>query len=357
MSKNIVLLPGDGVGPEVVSATVGVLDKVGDFSFSEQPIGGYAIDEFGEPLPAVTLKACRQADAVLLGAVGGPQWESEDPEAPRPEQGLLALRKGLGVHANLRPTRVYEGLTGLSALREDRVSGGVDFLIVRELLGGIYFGEKGHDEDGTYDVCRYTDEQIMDVGRTAFELATQRALAQPGSRPRLVSVEKANVLETSRRWQELMGRLHVEEYPSVSFRTMLVDNAAQQLNLNPRQFDVIVTENMFGDILSDQAATIAGSLGMAPSASLSKEGPGLFEPVHGSAPDIAGENRANPVGAILSGAMALRYSLEMPEEAAAIEEAVKSTLGGGLFRRPVRTPDIGGNATTSQLADAVKERL
>jgi 3-isopropylmalate dehydrogenase len=355
MSKNVVVLPGDGVGPEVVGAAVDVMQAVGDFSFNFKSIGGYAIDKRGESLPETTLKACQGADAVLLGAVGGPQWESDDPEAPRPEQGLLALREGLNVHANLRPTKVLKSLVKLSALNKEKVKDGVDFMMVRELLGGLYFGEKGRDHGGSYDVCRYTDQQIKNVGRTAFELSVERSV-ESGHVPRLVSVDKANVLETSRRWRELMEQLHLEEYPMVFFSNMLVDNAAQQLNINPRQFDVIVTENTFGDILSDQAATLTGSVGLSPSASLSRDGPGLFEPIHGSAPDLAAD-RANPVGAILSGAMALRYSLDMPEEASAIEAAVEKTLAGGLFRHSVRTEDIGGRATTRQMTQAVLRNL
>lgn len=356
MSKDIVVLPGDGIGPEVTSAAVTVMREMGDFSFNEQPIGGYAIDEFGDPLPERTVDTCLVSDAVLLGAVGGPQWESSDPQAPKPEQGLLRLRQAMRAHANLRPTRVYKGLAKLSALSKEKVKDGVDFVIVRELLGGIYFGDKGHDETGSYDVCHYTDKQIQNVGRTAFELAIERS-TKTGLVPRLTSIDKANVLETSKRWRELMGRLHQDEYPMVFFRNMLVDNAAQQLNINPAQFDVIVTENMFGDILSDQAATIAGSLGMAPSASLSMEEPGLYEPIHGSAPDIAGKGIANPIGAIRSAAMALKYSLDMPEGADAIETAIDRTFRLRSFSRLLRTPDIGGQATTEQVTRAVLRHL
>ncbi len=355
MNKNIVVLPGDGAGPEVTDAAVSVLQAMSNCTFEEYAIGGDAIDKFGEPLPTATLEACREADAVLLGAVGGPKWESNDPEAPRPEQGLLDLREGLGVHANLRPTRVYDGLLKFSPFKPERVKG-VDFVVVRELLGGLYFGEKGEDETSSYDVCRYTDEQVRNVGRTAFELALERSIVS-GRVPRLVSVDKANVLATSRRWRKIMEQLHLEEYPMVFFRNMLVDNAAQQLNIGPEHFDVIVTENTFGDILTDQAATLNGSVGTAPSASLGSDGPGLFEPIHGSAPDIAGKNRANPIGAILSGAMALRYSLDMPEEAAVIETAVGATLKSRFFQRGIRTPDIGGRATTERVAKAVISRL
>lgn len=338
-----------------MEAAVSVLQAVGDFTFEERAIGGAAIDESGEALPPATLDACRAAGAVLLGAVGGPKWESDDPEAPRPEQGLLDLRKGLGVHANLRPTRVYNGLTRFSPFKRRTVKD-ADFVIVRELLGGIYFGEKGDDETSSYDVCRYDDEQIRDIGHKAFELAVERSIVS-GRVPRLVSVDKANVLATSRRWRKIMERIHLEEYPMVFFRNMLVDNAAQQLNIGPEHFDVIVTENMFGDILTDQAATLNGSIGTAPSASLGRNGgPGLFEPVHGSAPDIAGMNLANPIAAILSGAMALE-SLDMPEEAAAVKSAAEATLESRFFQRSIRTPDIGGFATTRQVAGAVIKRL
>lgn len=352
MNKNIVVLPGDC--PEVTTAAVTVLQAVGDFSFNERLIGGCAIDEFGDPLPSATLEACQQADAVLLGAVGGPKWESSDPDAPRPEQGLLGLRQGLNVHANLRPTRVYDSLAKISPFKNKRIKG-TDFIIVRELLGGIYFGDKGQDETGTYDVCHYTDEQIKNVGRTAFELAIERSI-ESGRVPKLVSVDKANVLETSKRWRALMEELHLKEYPAVFFRNMLVDNAAQQLNINPWQFDVIVTENLFGDILTDQAATLNGSIGLSPSASLGLDGPGLFEPIHGSAPDIAGKNKVNPIGAILSGTMALKH-LDMPQEAGIIESAVEKTLKGGFLGRSFRTEDIGGRATTQQVTRAVLRHL
>src|SRR5215210_4633119 len=304
MSARIVALPGDGIGPEVTEAALEVLDRLGDFEVTEHAIGGAAIDADGTALPDETLEACRTADAVLLGAVGGPKWESTDPEAPRPEQGLLGLRKGLGLFANLRPVRPSPALLDASPLRRERIEG-TDLLVVRELTGGIYFGERGRDDDRAFDTCTYSVGEIERIARVAFRAASSR----------VTSVDKANILDTSRLWREVVTRLHSEEFALVELEHMLVDNAAMQLVAAPRHFEVVLTENMFGDILSDEAAMLTGSIGMLPSASLGDGGPGLFEPVHGSAPDIAGDGVANPLATILSAAMMLRHGLGMADEA------------------------------------------
>jgi 3-isopropylmalate dehydrogenase len=322
----VVLLAGDGIGPEVVAAARRVLDRVGTFAYAEQPIGGASIDAHGVPLTDEALAACRGADAVLLGAVGGPRWETTDPDAPRPEQGLLGLRKGLGLYANLRPVRPSASLLGASPLRAERI-GGTDLLVVRELTGGIYFGDSGRDADRAHDDCAYTVAEIERIASVGFEAAR-------GRRRRLTSVDKANVLETSRLWRETVSRL-AGEHEDVELEHMLVDNAAMQLVADPARFDVIVTENLFGDILSDEAAMLTGSLGMLPSASLGEGGPGVFEPVHGSAPEIAGRGTANPLATILSAALMLRHGLAMPAEAERIEDAVEAVLARGI-----RTPDL-----------------
>src|SRR5690348_9436628 len=293
----IVLLPGDGIGPEIVAATRRLLETVGDFEFEERLLGGCSIDADGVALTDEVLEACRNADAVLLGAVGGPRWDTTDPDAPRPEQGLLGLRKGMGLFANLRPVRPSPALVSASPLREERIAG-TDLLVVRELTGGIYFGDSGRDGDSAHDTCEYSTAEIERIARTGFEAARRRAEGADRS-PRVTSVDKANVLETSRLWREVVGGI-ASDYPDVELDHLLVDNAAMQLVSRPAEFDVIVTENLFGDILSDEAAMLTGSLGMLPSASLGEKGPGLFEPVHGSAPDIAGKGIANPLATLLS---------------------------------------------------------
>ena len=339
----IVLLPGDGIGPEIGAAATTVLQALGDFEITEHLVGGASIDEHGTALTDEVLEACRAADAVLLCAVGGPKWDTTDPDKPRPEQGLLGLRKGLGLFANLRPVRPSEALLDASPLRRDRIEG-TDLLVVRELTGGIYFGESGRDGDRAHDDCAYTVGEIERIARVAFEAAGERD-------GRLTSVDKANVLETSRLWRETVTKL-APEYKDIELDHLLVDNAAMQLVSNPTGFDVIVTENLFGDILSDEAAMLTGSLGMLPSASLGEDGPGLYEPVHGSAPDIAGTGKANPLATLLSVAMMLKYGLGMHDEAAKLEAAVDSTLVQGL-----RTPDLGGESTTEEMTDAVLAAL
>jgi 3-isopropylmalate dehydrogenase len=336
VSARIVLLPGDGIGPEIVAATVRVLDSVGDFALDEQPIGGASIDVHGTALTDAVLDSCRAADAVLLGAVGGPQWDSTDPDAPRPEQGLLGLRRGLGLYANLRPVRPSPALVGASPLREERIAG-TDLLIVRELTGGIYFGDKGRTADTAFDTCSYSRPEIERIAAIAFEAARERAGS--GGSGQVTSVDKANVLETSRLWRQVVTEFGTRN-PDVALDHLLVDNAAMQLVWRPADLDVVLTENMFGDILSDEAAMLTGSLGMLPSASLGDDGPGLFEPVHGSAPDIAGRGIANPLATFLSAAMMLRHGLGMATEAAAIEEAVDAVLERGL-----RTPDLARGAS------------
>jgi 3-isopropylmalate dehydrogenase len=345
VSARLVLLPGDGIGPEIVAATRRLLEAVGEFEFDERLVGGASIDAHGTALTDEVLEACRAADAVLLGAVGGPKWDTTDPDAPRPEQGLLGLRKGLGLYANLRPVRPSPALVTASPLREERIAG-TDLLVVRELTGGIYFGDSGREGDAAHDDCRYTVAEIERIARMAFEAAGQR-----GNRsPRVTSVDKANVLETSRLWRETVTRV-AADYDGVELEHMLVDNAAMQLVSRPSDFDVIVTENLFGDILSDEAAMLTGSLGMLPSASLGEQGPGLFEPVHGSAPDIAGEGIANPLATFLSAALMLRYGLEMPEQGATIEEAVDAVLERGL-----RTRDLAAvEPETPPMADLPAE--
>jgi 3-isopropylmalate dehydrogenase len=351
-SPRIVVLAGDGIGPEILSAARGLLEAIGDFEFVEHPVGGTSIDEHGTALTDEVLEECRGADAVLLGAVGGPKWDTTDPGAPRPEQGLLALRKGLGLYANLRPVRPSPALVDASPLRPDRISG-TDLLVVRELTGGIYFGESGRDGDRAHDDCEYSVAEIERISHVAFDAARRRGGSDGG--PRVTSVDKANVLETSRLWRETVERV-AREYGDVELDHMLVDNAAMQLVANPARFDVILTENMFGDILSDESAMLTGSLGMLPSASLGADGPGLFEPVHGSAPDIAGTGTANPLATFLSVAMMLRHGLGVPEQASAIEAAVDAALERGL-----RTPDLAGpdseTVGTDEMTAAVIEGL
>ena len=334
---HIATLPGDGIGPEVMAAGLEVLAAVGEFDVESHIFGGASIDANGIALTDEVLAACRAADAVLLGAVGGPKWDTTDPSKPRPEQGLLGVRKGLGLFANLRPVRAIEALHSASPLREERIAG-TDLLVVRELTGGIYFGAKTRTAHDASDLCIYSVEEIERIARVAFAAA----------RTRVTSVDKANVLETSRLWREVVVRVHAEEFPDVELEHLLVDNAAMALVSTPSRFDVIVTENMFGDILSDEAAMITGSIGMLPSASLGSGGPGLFEPVHGSAPDITGTGAANPLAMFLSIALMLRRGLDMEEQAGAVESAVDRALADGL-----RTRDLGGSATTAQATAAV----
>ncbi len=342
MPHRIVTLPGDGIGPEIMAPTLELLGTLGDFEFEEHVFGGASIDAHGTALTDEVLDACRGADAVLLAAVGGPKWDTTDPDAPRPEQGLLGLRKGLGLYANLRPVKPLPALYDASPLRRERIEG-TDLLVVRELTGGIYFGEKRRDAELASDLCAYTVEEIERIARVGFRAA----------RSRVSSVDKANVLETSRLWRETVIRVHSQEFPNVELEHVLVDNAAMQLVSAPRHFDVILTENLFGDILSDEAAMLTGSIGMLPSASLGAEGdPGLFEPVHGSAPDIAGRGIANPLAMFLSAALMLRHGLSLESEAAAVESAVQRALDGGL-----RTADLGGEDGTAQATRTVLDNL
>jgi 3-isopropylmalate dehydrogenase len=338
----IVTLPGDGIGPEVLAAALEILNHVApDLEYEERLIGGAAIDATGTALPDETLDAARSSTAVLLAAVGGPKWDTTDPDKPRPEQGLLGLRQGLGLYANLRPVRPLPALYDASPLKREVIER-TDLLVVRELTGGIYFGDKGRGNGRAHDVCSYTEAEVERIARTAFQAA----------RSRVTSVDKANVLETSRLWREVVMRVHSAEFPNVELEHVLVDNAAMQLIASPRHFDVILTENMFGDILSDEAAMLTGSIGLLPSASLGGDGPGVFEPVHGSAPDIAGQGVANPLAMFLSAALMLRHGLAREEDASRIESAVDRALEAGL-----RTGDLGGDATTAEATRAVLEEL
>jgi 3-isopropylmalate dehydrogenase len=342
MAPKIVLLPGDGIGPEIMRSALEVLDAVGvDLDTEEHVFGGASIDAHGTALTDETLSACRNADAVLLAAVGGPKWDTTDPDKPRPEQGLLGLRKGLGLFANLRPVKPIPALYDASPLKRELIER-TNLTVVRELTGGIYFGEKTRTKDRASDDCVYTRQEIERIAHVAFKAA--------GSR--VTSVDKANVLETSRLWREVVKELHAAEYPNIELEHLLVDNAAMKLIAAPRHFEVILTENMFGDILSDEAAMLTGSIGMLPSASLGEQKPGLFEPVHGSAPDIAGTGQANPLAMILSAALMLRHGLQMEAQAAAVESAVEQALAEGL-----RTPDLGGTADTTQATQAVLQHL
>jgi 3-isopropylmalate dehydrogenase len=347
MKAKITVLPGDGIGPEVTAAAVDVLRSVAErhgheFDFDEQPMGGIAIDLHGEPLPPATLASCKAADAVLLGAVGGPKWS--DPNAKvRPEQGLLGLRAALGVYANLRPVRVHPKLAALSPLKNEKLLG-VDMLFLRELTGGAYFGAKTRTADTATDECKYTVVEIERATRRAFDLARKR-------KKHVTHVDKANVLETSRLWRSTVTRI-AADYPDVTLEHQLVDSMAMLLLSKPAAYDVIVTENLFGDILTDEAAALAGSLGLLPSASLGDGKVGLYEPIHGSAPDIAGKGLANPLGAILSAALLLRYSLGLEVEAQAIEAAVDAVIESRVLTR-----DLGGTATTREVAAAVLKAL
>lgn len=347
MKAQLVLLPGDGIGPEVTAAARRMLQLVAEtfgheFDIREQLIGGAAMDAGKPPLPPATLAACRQADAVFLGAVGGPRWDKPD-AAQRPEQGLLELRAGLGVYANLRPLRIHPALTELSPLKSERLEG-TDILFVRELTGGLYFGRKQALEHEAMDECRYSREEIERIARRAFELARSR-------RGLLTSVDKANVLATSRLWRRVLDELSAD-YPDVQLEHQLVDSMAMHLLQAPARYDVVVTENLFGDILTDEAAALAGSLGLLPSASLGEGHRGLYEPAHGSAPDLAGKDLANPTGAILSTALLLRHSLGLEEEATAIESAVFQVLKEGP-----RSADLGGSAGTQEVTEAIVAAL
>lgn len=331
MIKNIAVIRGDGIGPEIVEQALKVLDKIAElyghtFTYTDVDMGGCAIDKWGDPLPEAQLQKCLTSDSVLLGAVGGPKW-NEVPGPMRPEKGLLRLRSGMGVYSNNRPAKIWPQLAEASPLKKSIVDHGIDFIIVRELIGGIYFGEHKTEGDTATDVLKYSEAEIERIGRIGFETAQKR-------NKKLCSVEKSNVLDSSRLWKKVMHRL-AAEYPDVELSDMLVDNCAMQIVKNPAQFDVIVTENMFGDILSDEASMITGSIGMIPSSSLGATSCGLYEPIHGSAPDIAGKDLANPVGTILSVAMMLRYSFDMAEEANSIENAVSAYLDAGY-----RTADI-----------------
>ncbi|PWH16598.1 MAG: 3-isopropylmalate dehydrogenase [Anaerolineae bacterium] len=348
MQANIVLLPGDGIGPEVVAEAVRALEAVASlfghsFVFTERLMGGCSIDTFGTSLTDETLADCQAADAVLLGAVGGPKWD--DPAAKdRPERGLLALRKGLGVFANLRPVKVHPALIDSSPLKPEKLHG-VDILVIRELTGGLYFGwPKGRDvKDGrerAVDTLEYYDYEIRRVLELAFRLAA-------GRKKKVTSVDKANVLESSRLWRQIAIQVGAQ-HPEITLEHVLVDTAAMRLITGPAWMDVVVTENMFGDILTDEASVLAGSMGMLPSASLGANGPGLYEPIHGSAPDIAGKGIANPIGTILSAAMLLRHSLSLETEAATLEQAVAQAIHDGC-----RTADLGGSLTTRQMTDEI----
>jgi 3-isopropylmalate dehydrogenase len=351
MHADIVVLPGDGIGPEVTAAAVDVLQAVAQrfghrFSLHEHLIGGAAIDATGKPLPDATLAAARDADAVLLGAVGGPKWS--DPNASvRPEQGLLAIRKALGLYANLRPTKPHPAAMGASPIKPHLLAG-VDLLVVRELTGGIYFGDKTRDADSASDLCRYTVTEIERVVRRACLLAR-------GRRSHVTSVDKANVLETSRLWRDVASRIARDEFPDITIEHQLVDSMAMHLLSKPRAYDVIVTENMFGDILTDEASMLAGSLGLLPSASLGEGCVGMYEPIHGSAPDIAGKGIANPYGTILSAALLLRYSLGLSQEAACIEQAVDEALEAGVFTADLASD--GSAVSTREAAAAVLARI
>lgn len=357
MNKNIAVIKGDGIGPEIVEQAQKVLDGIGEkfghtFNYTEVLMGGCAIDATGVPLPQETVDVCLKSDSVLLGAVGGPKWDTL-PGKLRPEAGLLGIRGALKLFANIRPAKLFPSLAGACPLKEEITSGGLDLVIVRELIGGAYFGKRETTVDASgvktaYDTMSYSDFEIERILRVAFEMAKKR-------RGKLHSVDKANVLDSSRLWREISHRMK-EEYPEIEYADILVDNCAMQLVRNPGQFDVLVTENLFGDILSDEASMITGSLGMIPSASLGEGTLGLYEPIHGSAPDIAGQNKANPIATILSAAMMLRYSFDMGKEADAIENAVNAVLDEGY-----RTGDIMSEGkkpvSCTEMGSLVAERI
>lgn len=355
MKYSIALLKGDGIGPEIVDSAVRVLEKIGqkyghEFNFTPYLIGGVAIDTCGEPLPKETVEGCLASDSVLLGAVGGPKWDTL-PGNIRPEKALLGIRAAMGLFTNLRPAKLYPALKGECPLREDIVANGFDIMIVRELTGGIYFGERGMREgkwgEEAYDTECYSRMEIERIAKVAFETAMKRS-------KKVTSIDKANVLESSRLWRKVMHET-AEKYPEVTYSDMLVDNAAMQLVRNPAQFDVIVTSNMFGDILSDEASQITGSIGMLPSASLGETTRGLYEPIHGSAPDIAGQHKANPIATILSAAMMLLHSFGLSKEAEDIVDAVDAVLNAGY-----RTADLSHGApalSTEEITDKILEQI
>lgn len=338
MKKNITVIKGDGIGPEIVTQAMRVLDRIAEkhgheFCYTEILAGGCAIDAVGMPLPEESLQACLSADSVLLGAVGGPKWDAVD-QSIRPEKALLGIRKAMGLYANMRPAKLFPQLSNASPLSDEVVARGIDMVVVRELIGGIYFGEKGVEEiDGeksAYDVMRYSEHEIERIARTAFDTARKR-------NKKVTSIDKMNVLSSSRLWRDVVHRV-AKEYPDVELVDMLVDNAAMQLVRDPSQFDVIVTENMFGDILSDEASMITGSIGMIPSSSLGETKNGMYEPIHGSAPDIAGKDLANPIGTILAAAMMLKYSFDMDKESEEIENAVAGVLDAGYRTGDIMSP-------------------
>ena len=342
MNRNIAVIRGDGIGPEIVEQALLVLDKIAEmfgheFTYTDVDMGGNAIDKWGDPLPQAELDKCLASDSVLLGAVGGPKW-NDVPGPMRPEKGLLRLRAGMGVYSNNRPAKIWPQLASASPLKQEIVDKGIDFIIVRELIGGIYFGKhETVEEDGekvAIDELRYSENEIRRIGRIGFETAQKRG-------KKLCSVEKSNVLDSSRLWKKVMHEL-AAEYPDVELSDMLVDNCAMQIVKDPSQFDVVVTENMFGDILSDEASMITGSIGMIPSSSLGETSCGLYEPIHGSAPDIAGKDIANPIGTILAAAMMLRFSFDMAAEADAIENAVSKVLDGGYRTGDILPSDASG---------------
>lgn len=352
MVKNIAVIRGDGIGPEIVNEALKVLQKVATlyghtFNYTNVDMGGCAIDKYGDPLPESELKKCIESDSVLLGAVGGNKW-NDVPGNMRPEKGLLRLRAGMGVYSNNRPAKIWSQLADASPLKKSIVDEGIDFIIVRELIGGIYFGEHKTEGDTAIDVLTYSEAEIERIGRIGFETARKR-------NKKLCSVEKSNVLDSSRLWKKVMHRLS-SEYPDVELSDMLVDNCAMQIVKNPAQFDVIVTENMFGDILSDEASMVTGSLGMLSSASLGEGTFGMYEPSHGSAPDIAGQNKANPIATILSAAMLLRYSFGLSKEADAVENAVKTVLKKGM--RTIDIMDEGKTLLgTKEMGDAIAAEI
>lgn len=356
MEFNIALVPGDGIGPEIVGGTVKVMEAVAEkfghkFNFTTYLAGGCAIDAYGEPLPKATVDGCLASDSVLLGAVGGPKWDHV-PGAMRPEKALLGLRKALGLYTNLRPAVIQPALADACVLRSDIAAKGFDLMIVRELTGGIYFGERGRNEagDAAYDTEAYSVMEIERVARSAFEIARKR-------RKHVTSVDKANVLETSRLWRETVHRLGETEYPDVTLDDMYVDNAAMQIIRAPSFFDVIVTSNMFGDILSDEASQVTGSIGLLASASLGETKRGMYEPIHGSAPDIAGKDLANPIATILSAAMMLRYSFDLSAEADFIEKAVADVLAAGWRTADIKAPDAEEYLSGSQMIEKILEQL
>lgn len=357
MEFNIAVIKGDGIGPSVVDQAMLVLDKVGEiyghkFNYTEVLAGGCAIDKFGIPLPEETVIVCKESDAVLLGAVGGPKWD-EQPSNNRPERALLGLRKELGLFANIRPAMMFEELADACPLKPELVEGGLDMVVVRELIGGIYFGERATEEtpDGivAYDVEKYSESEIKRIAEVAFDMAMKR-------NKKVTSVDKANVMDSSRLWRKVVTEM-AEKYPEVELNHFYVDNAAMQLVRNPKQFDVILTNNIFGDILSDEASQVTGSIGMLPSASLASGSFGMYEPIHGSAPDIAGKDIANPMATILSAAMMLRYTFDLGKEADAIESAVKKVLADGVRTGDIAKPGekVYGTMETGRLiAEAVK---